>query len=54
MVRITSGPAAGSQHTSMSGAMEATTRQQRDDQCLGRKGCLSGWEFWKWPGKKNE
>ena len=48
IVRITSGPAAGSEHISMSGAMEAATEQQRQEQDLGRKGCLSGWSFWKW------
>lgn len=52
IVRITSGPAAGSEHISMSGAMEAATQQQRDQQGLGRKGCLSGWDFWRWEGKK--
>jgi len=52
LIRITSGPAAGTEHASMSGAMEAATEQQRNDQGLGRKGCLSGWDFWKWPGKE--
>jgi len=51
MVRVTSGPAAGTEHASMSGAMEAATEQQRNEQALGRKGCLSGWDFWRWPGK---
>ena len=50
-VRVTSGPAAGTEHASMSGAMEAATEQQRNEQALGRKGCLSGWDFWRWPGK---
>jgi len=52
LIRITSGPAAGTEHASMSGAMEAATEHQRNDQSLGRKGCLSGWDFWKWPGKE--
>jgi len=52
LVRVTSGPAAGTEHASMSGAMEAATERQRNEEALGRKGCLSGWEFWKWPGKE--
>ena len=52
MIRVTSGPAAGTEHASMSGAMEAATEHQRNEQALGRKGCLSGWDFWKWPGKE--
>ena len=51
LIRITSGTATGTEHASMSGAMEAATEHQRNDQGLGRKGCLSGWDFWKWPGK---
>ena len=52
MIRVASGPAAGTEHASMSGAMEAATEHQRNEQALGRKGCLSGWDFWKWPGKE--
>jgi hypothetical protein len=47
MIRITSGPAEGSEHISMSGATEAATENQRKEQSLGRKGCLSGWDFWR-------
>ena len=52
MIRVTSGAAAGTEHVSMSGAMEAATEEQRKRQDLGRKGCLSGWEFWRWTGKE--
>jgi len=52
MIKLTSGPASGFVHTSMSRAMEAATAKQREDQNLGRKGCLSGWEFWKWEDAK--
>ena len=52
MIRVLSGPADGTEHISMSGAMEAATEQQRKQQDLGRKGCLSGWDFWKWAGKE--
>ena len=31
----------------MSGAMEAATERQRQEQDLGRKGCLSGWDSWQ-------
>ena len=52
LIRITSGSAAGTEHISMSGAMEAATQHQRDEQALGRKGCLSGWDFWRREEKK--
>ena len=49
-LRITSGPAAGEVERSMSGAMLTATKQQREENDLGRKGVSNGWEFWEESG----
>ena len=36
----------------MSGAKEAVTQQQRQQEDLGRKGCFGGQGPWKWDEKK--
>jgi len=45
-LKVLTGPAAGTVHHSMTGAMLAATEVQRDENGLGRKGVANGWGFW--------
>ena len=45
-LKILNGPAAGTVCKSMSRAMLEATKQQREQQELGRSGVANGWEFW--------
>ena len=45
-LEILTGPAAGTVCKSMSRAMLEATKQQREQQDLGRSGVSNGWKFW--------
>jgi len=45
-LNILTGPAAGTVHHSMTGAMLVATEAQREENELGRKGVANGWGFW--------
>ncbi len=45
-LRLLTGPAAGEEERSMSGAMLTATEQLREERDLGRKGVSNGWHFW--------
>jgi len=45
-LKILTGPAAGTVHHSMTGAMLVATEAQREENELGRKGVANGWGFW--------
>ncbi len=46
-LKILTGPAAGTVHHSMTGAMLVATEAQREENELGRKGVANGWDFWE-------
>ena len=46
-IELLDGPAEGTIHSSMSGAMHAATKEQRMLNGLGKRGMANGWSFWK-------